>query len=154
MKSVFFCYPNVHQLATSYNGTIRVRQGEREREKKAEKPHERRRRLHLSFWHCNSQSSKLSSLESSICFCGLLSLIVCPTFFFFFLIESSLFLNTVLQKRLSVRYFARTSVESISSEKLLSASFHMLMHEYRNPDTAVSAQYVYSTATPLRVQAI
>lgn len=52
--------------------------------KKAEKPHERRRRLHLSFWHCNSQSSKLSSLESSICFCGLLSLIVCPTFFFFF----------------------------------------------------------------------
>lgn len=67
--------------------------------KKAEKPHERRRRLHLSFWHCNSQSSKLSSLESSICFCGLFSLIVCPTFFFF-LIESRLFLNTILQKRL------------------------------------------------------
>lgn len=27
----------------------------------------------LSFWHCNSQSSKLSPLESSICFFGLLS---------------------------------------------------------------------------------
>lgn len=150
MKSVFFCYPNVHQLATSYNGTIRVRQGEREREKKAEKPHERRRRLHLSFWHCNSQSSKLSSLESSICFCAVLSLIVCPTFFF--LIEA--FLEHNFPEATLCKLFPRISVQSISSEKLLSACFHMLMHEYRNPDTAVNAQYVYSTTTPLRVQAI
>lgn len=52
------------------------------------------------------------------------------------------------------KLFARTSVQYISCEKLLSACFHILMHEYRNPDTAVNAQYVYSTTTPLRVQAI
>lgn len=98
MKSVFFCYPNVHQLATSYNETIRVRQGERERER-GKKPHERRLRLHLSFWRCNSQPSKLSSLEGSISFCGLLSLIVCPTFFS---IKSRP--NAILQKRLSISY--------------------------------------------------
>lgn len=32
MKSVFFWCPNAHRLATSYKGTIRVRQAERERE--------------------------------------------------------------------------------------------------------------------------
>lgn len=109
MKSVFFCYPNVHQLATSYNGTITVRQGGRERERGREATW-KETELHLSFWLCSSQSSKLSSLESSICFCGLLSLIVCPTFlfsfFFFFWYKVGLynFLNTILQKRLSVSY--------------------------------------------------
>lgn len=65
MKSVFFWYPNAHLLATSYNGPSEWdRASVRGRE--TAKPHERRLRLHLSFWRSNSQSSKLSSLESSI----------------------------------------------------------------------------------------
>lgn len=67
MKSVFFWYPNAHRPATSYNGPSEWdRVSVRGRE--TAKPHERRPRRHLSFWHCNSQSSESSSLESLICF--------------------------------------------------------------------------------------
>lgn len=72
--------------------------------------------------------------------------------FFFFFLEA--FLEHNFPEATLCKLFPRISVQSISSEKLLSACFHMLMHEYRNPDTAVNAQYVYSTTTPLRVQAI
>lgn len=59
-KCVFFLYPNAHLVATSYNGPSEWdRASVRGRE--TAKPHERRLRLHLSFYYCHSQSSTIIS---------------------------------------------------------------------------------------------
>lgn len=124
MKSVFFWYPNAHLLATSYNGPSEWdRASVRGRE--TAKPHERRLRLHLSFWHSNSQSSKLSSLESSICFFGLLSVIICSILFR--QREKGIILNAILQKQLSISYSV-TQFNIFFSEIGWKAAFSLLTH--------------------------
>lgn len=78
----------------------------------------------------------------------------CLPYFFFVVDRKWAFLEHNSAEATLCKLFARTSVEYISCETLLSACFHNLMHEYRIPDSAVNAQYVYSTTTAFRVQAV
>lgn len=79
MKSVFFCYPNVHQLATSYKGTIRVRQGSRERgETKSHMKGDSDYISHSGAANLNHQNCHhLKVRFAFVAYCHLLS---CPTF--------------------------------------------------------------------------
>lgn len=133
-----------------------------------EKPHERRLRIHLSFYYCKSQSSKSLSLEDLTShFWPVFRFYLChfvfketelrctlnskSSFFFLMILRQGKGCRALhkLSSYLGVQdILAKLTWKARSPEELLSACLHMLMHDCKNQGSVVNAHGVYVPPHP------